>query len=109
MIKRYDIDNCKLCIGLSVSKAEDGDLVYYEDHAREVAELGRRVRWLESLFSNETDKQLHDAHRSFEIYNENCAAHECGLCGGDDLHGHKDSCPVFLKDGTPKPTPEDFK
>jgi hypothetical protein len=62
-------------------------------------ELQRRVRWLERFFKNGHSFAVLDMQ-----YNQTCVA--CGRVRGEQ---HRYDCEYFEADGTPKPTPEDFK
>lgn len=66
-----------------VVESDDGEFVLAYEYDYEVDELQRRVRWLESVISGAL--ATHHSTNAFIIL---------GLCAPD---------------GTPKPTPEDFK
>lgn len=73
--------------------------VYFSKLKLRADEAERRVRWLESLLGG-----LECSFSDF-YYDRSC----CVFCGSTKGQEHFVSCELFLTDGTPKPTPEDFK
>jgi len=94
MIQRYEPDRDGFLM-----KHLDGEAVLYSDFK----ELERRVRWLETELKNRQYDAIFDRDEGYE------GVYSCSACGVLELSKHLHECRVFLADGTPIPTPEDFE
>ena len=87
-------------------KCIDGEAVLYSDFIevlRRAEEAERRVRWLETELKNREYDVILDRDEGYE------GVYSCSACDVLELSKHLPECRLFLDNGTPKPTPEDFK
>lgn len=75
----------------------------YKAQLERAQEAERRVRWLEGVAK--TSAWVDPNQDPCRLF----AGDVCRHCGTNLPRKHRKNCALFLPDGTPKPTPEDFE